>query len=204
VVKPGWAYQLLFEFYFLFFEFQNIISNILNTTLKTERIVLTKVEIIDGRRVIRMPDKSRTALDYPQRWDLLEMGDKATFRKTITDGDISMFAGATGDTNPYHFDDVYASKGRFKKRIAHGMLVTGLISTVLGTCLPGPGTIYLSQTISFKKPVFIGDTITAVAEVTNIHETKPIVTMTTNCYNQNDEPVVEGEAVVLVEYVDME
>ena len=165
---------------------------------------MTKVEVIDGKRVIRMPDKSRTALDYPQHWDLLEIGDKATFRKTITGGDLSLFAGATGDTNPYHFDDVYASKGRFGKRIAHGMIVTGLISTVLGTRLPGPGTIYLSQKIDFKQPVFIGDTVTAVVEVTKIHETKPIVTLTTNCYNQNDEIVVEGEAVVLVEYVNME
>ena len=165
---------------------------------------MTKVEVINGQRVIRMPAKSRTALDYPQDWELLEVGDKATFRKTITDGDISMFAGATGDTNPYHFDDSYAAKGMFKKRIAHGMLVTGLISTVLGTRLPGPGTIYLGQKIDFKKPVFIGDTITAVAEVTKIHETKPIVTLITNCYNQDGETVVEGEAVVLVQYVDME
>lgn len=165
---------------------------------------MTIVEEVDGQRVIRIPDKWRSAEDYPQRWDLLEIGDKATFRKTITDGDISMFAGATGDTNPYHFDEVYAAKGRFKKRIAHGMLVTGLISTVLGTCLPGPGTIYLGQTIKFKNPVYIGDTITAVAEVIKIHVTKPIVTLTTNCHNQNGEVVVEGEAVVLVEYVEMD
>ena len=165
---------------------------------------MTKVEIVDGKRVIRMPDQSRSAQDYPQAWDLLEVGDKASFRKTITDGDISMFAGATGDTNPYHFDDLYSSKGMFGKRIAHGMLVTGLISTVLGTRLPGPGTIYLSQKIDFKQPVYIGDTITAVAEVIKIHESKPIVTLTTNCYNQNNEIVVEGEAVVLVQYVDME
>jgi 3-hydroxybutyryl-CoA dehydratase len=165
---------------------------------------LTKVEIIDGKRVIRIPEKSRSALDYPQNWELLEVGDKATFRKTITDGDLSLFAGATGDTNPYHFDDLYSSKGRFGKRIAHGMIVTGLISTVLGTRLPGPGTIYLNQNIAFKKPVFIGDTITAVAEITKIHETKPIVTLSTNCYNQEDELVVEGEAVVLVDYVDVD
>lgn len=164
---------------------------------------MTKVEVIDGKRVIRMPEKSRSELDYPQAWELLEVGDKATFRKTITDGDISMFAGATGDTNPYHFDELYASKGMFKKRIAHGMLVTGLISTVLGTRLPGPGTIYLGQKIDFKKPVFIGDTITAVVEVVKIHESKPVVTLSTNCFNQDGEAVVEGEAVVLVQYVDM-
>ena len=169
-----------------------------------ERIGLTKVEIIDGKRVIRMPEKSRSEQDYPQAWDLLEIGDKATFRKTITDADISMFAGATGDTNPYHFDDLYASKGKFGKRIAHGMLVTGLISTVLGTRLPGPGTIYLRQKIEFKTPVFIGDTITAVVEVLKIHETKPVVTLATNCFNQAGEVVVEGEAIVLVQYVDME
>jgi len=165
---------------------------------------MTKVDEINGKKVIRLPAHSRSALDYPQCRDYIEVGDKATFRKTITDGDLSLFAGATGDTNPYHFDDIYAAKGRFGKRIAHGMLVTGLISTVLGTRLPGPGTIYLNQTLAFKRPVYIGDTITAVVEVVKIHETKPILTLSTNCHNESGEAVVEGDAVVLVEFVDVE
>jgi 3-hydroxybutyryl-CoA dehydratase len=154
---------------------------------------MTEVEIIDGKPAIRIPDKHRSDLDNPQTWNVL----------AVTDADIALFAGATGDTNPYHFDEVYASKGRFKKRIAHGMLVTGYISTVLGTILPGPGTIYLSQSLKFTKPVYIGDTITAIAEVLKIKENKPIVTLKTNCINQNGETVVEGEAVVLVDYVPM-
>jgi 3-hydroxybutyryl-CoA dehydratase len=149
---------------------------------------MTEVEIIDGKPAIRIPDKHRSDLDNPQTWNVL---------------DIALFAGATGDTNPYHFDEVYASKGRFKKRIAHGMLVTGYISTVLGTLLPGPGTIYLSQSLQFKRPVYIGDTITAIAEVLKIKENKPIVTLKTNCINQNGETVVEGEAVVLVDFISM-
>jgi len=164
---------------------------------------MTKVEIIDGKPAIRIPDKKRTFLDNPQAWNILEIGDKATYRRTVTDADIALFAGATGDTNPYHFDDVYASKGRFKKRIAHGMIPTGYLSTVLGTIMPGPGSIYLSQTLKFRNPVFIGDTITAVVEVTAIKEDKPIVTLATSCINQDGKTVVEGEAVMLVEFVDL-
>jgi 3-hydroxybutyryl-CoA dehydratase len=165
---------------------------------------MSKVEIVDGKPVIRIPLQHRTRLDKPQALDLIEIGDVATFRRTVTEADVALFGGATGDTNPYHFDEVYASKGRFGKRIAHGMLVTGYISTVLGTLLPGPGTLYLSQTLNFKKPVFIGDTITASAEVIKIKEDKPIVTLKTVCYNQKDEVVLEGEAVVMVEFVSME
>ncbi len=165
--------------------------------------LMTKVEMRDGKPVIRIPDKQRSDLDAPQTWNVLEIGDKATYRRTVTDADVALFSGATGDTNPYHFDEVYASKGRFKKRIAHGMLVTGYISTVLGTILPGPGTIYVSQSLKFRKPVYIGDTITAIAEVIDIREDKPLVTLRTDCLNQNGEKVVEGEAFVLVEYVPM-
>ena len=162
---------------------------------------MTEVEMINGKPAIRIPDKHRSNLDKPQTWDVLEIGDTCTYRRTVTDADIALFAGATGDTNPFHFDDEYASKGRFKKRIAHGMLVTGYISTVLGTILPGPGTIYLSQSLKFVNPVYIGDTITAIAEVLKIKENKPIVTLRTDCINQRGEKVVEGEAVVLVDYV---
>ncbi len=165
---------------------------------------MTNVEIINDRPAIRIPDKRRSEMDAPNAWNLLEIGDTGTYRRTVTDADIRLFAGATGDTNPYHFDDIYAERGRFGKRIAHGMLVTGYISTVLGTILPGVGTIYLDQKIRFNKPVFIGDTITAVAEVLDIREDKPIVTLRTDCINQHGVKVVEGKAVVLVEYVDVE
>ncbi|MBI2967321.1 MAG: MaoC family dehydratase [Bacteroidetes bacterium] len=162
---------------------------------------MTKTEKIDGKAVIRIPDKHRSDLDNPQSWNLIEVGDKASYRRTVTDADVALFSGATGDTNPYHFDEVYAASGRFKKRIAHGMLVTGYLSTVLGTILPGAGTIYLKQVLNFRKPVFIGDTITAIAEVLTIKDDKPIVTLSTTCINQNGETVIDGEATVLVEFV---
>jgi len=166
---------------------------------------MTRIEIVDGKPVTRIPERRRSAFDQQlESGNLIEVGDTATYRRTVTDADIALFSGATGDTNPYHFDETYAARGMFKKRIAHGMLVTGYISTVLGTIFPGPGTIYLSQTLEFRAPVFIGDTITAVVEVLSIKETKPIVTLPTDCVNQDGKTVVAGQAVVLVEHVPME
>lgn len=129
----------------------------------------------------------------------IEVGETASFTKTITETDVILFAGSTGDMNPFHINEEYARQTRFGKRIAHGMLVTGLISAVMGMKLPGPGTIYLRQELDFRRPVYIGDTITAVAEVLEVREDKLIVTLSTNCYNQHDEIVVEGKAVVLVD-----
>lgn len=128
----------------------------------------------------------------------LTPGQKATLTKTFTEADVIAFADASGDHNPVHFDEAYAQTTRFGKRIAHGMLVAGLISAVLGTQLPGPGTIYLGQELSFKAPVFLGDTITAVIEIATVREGKPIATLTTNCYNQDGTLVIEGKATVLV------
>jgi len=102
-----------------------------------------------------------------------------------------------GDFNPIHVDEEYAAASRFGARIAHGMLTGGLISAVLGNQLPGPGSIYLSQQINFLAPVYIGDTITAVVEVTAWRADKRIITLQTNCYNQNDEQIASGEAVLL-------
>lgn len=127
----------------------------------------------------------------------LTHGQKATLTKTFTEADILAFAEASGDHNPVHLDEAYAQTTRFGKRIAHGMLVAGLISAVLGTQLPGPGTIYLGQELSFKAPVFIGDTITAAIEVATVRDSKPIATLTTTCTNQNGEVVIEGKAVVI-------
>ena len=99
------------------------------------------------------------------RYDDITIGDKATFTKSITDDVIQSFATFTGDVNPIHLDKEFASTTMFQQRIAHGMLVASFISTVLGTKLPGKNTIYLSQQVSFKAPVSIGDTISVVAEV---------------------------------------
>jgi len=127
----------------------------------------------------------------------LTPGQKATLTKIITEADVQAFAEASGDKNPVHLDEAYAQTTRFGKRIAHGMLVAGLISAVLGTELPGPGTIYLGQELSFKAPVYIGDTVTAEIEVATVREGKPIATLLTNCYNQDGTLVIEGKATVL-------
>lgn len=130
----------------------------------------------------------------------VKIGDKATFTKTVTEDDIVAFARVTGDNQPLHLDDSYAAKTRFKKRIAHGMLSAGFISAVLGTKLaPSAVVVYLSQTLRFRLPVAIGDTITAEAEVTALDPEKRIATIRTDCLNQNGEAVVKGEATVLLD-----
>src|SRR5574338_275975 len=128
----------------------------------------------------------------------LQPGDKASRITTVTDEMIGGFAQLTGDTNPVHLDDAYAAGTRFGRRIAHGMIAAGLISAVLANDLPGPGTVYLSQTLQFKAPVYPGDTITTTVEVKSIRPGKPIVTLGTVCRNQEAVVVLEGEAVVLV------
>lgn len=127
----------------------------------------------------------------------LSVGQSASFGKTITEADILMFAAVSGDTNPVHINAEFAAGTMFKERIAHGMLSAGLVSTVLGTRLPGPGTIYLSQTLKFRAPVRIGDTVTATATVAALDAAKKRATLTTIC-TVNGKPVLEGEALVLV------
>ena len=127
----------------------------------------------------------------------IRVGDAAEFAKTVTETDIVMFAGITGDLNPAHVDQVWAEKTMFKGRIAHGMLSGGLISAVLGMQLPGPGSIYLSQELKFLAPVHIGDTITARAEVVEIIEGKNRVLIKTTCRNQDETVVVDGVALVM-------
>jgi len=128
----------------------------------------------------------------------INIGDTASITKVITQKDVEIFAQISGDLNPVHIDDSFAAKTIFGKRIAHGMLVGGLISGVIGTKLPGRGSIYLSQIMSFKKPVYFEDTITAVVKVIDIREDKPIITLNTQCLNQNQEVVIEGEAIVML------
>ncbi len=127
----------------------------------------------------------------------LSVGQSAMFGKTVTEADIMAFAGVSGDTNPIHLHEGFAKSTRFGQRIAHGMLSGSFISTVIGTKLPGPGAIYVSQTMNFMAPVLIGDTITAVATVTAIDTAKRRVTIKTQCLN-GDKVVIDGEAVVLV------
>lgn len=134
--------------------------------------------------------KGRTIAD-------LQIGDFAEHAKTISEGDVYLFAGITGDMNPAHINAQEAAKGMFKERIAHGMLSAGLVSAVLGMQLPGPGTIYLSQTLKFTAPVKFGDTITARAEVTERNPERNRVTLKTICTNQDGKVVLEGEALVM-------
>jgi 3-hydroxybutyryl-CoA dehydratase len=129
----------------------------------------------------------------------LLVGERASFSKTVTEADVSTFAGLIGDFNPIHVDAEYARKSRFGRRVAHGMFTGGLISAVLGSKLPGPGSIYLSQQIEFLAPVYIGDTITASVEVLSWRPEKRIVTLKTECFNQNEKQVVTGKAVLLVD-----
>jgi 3-hydroxybutyryl-CoA dehydratase len=128
--------------------------------------------------------------------DELKIGDTAEFSKTVSESDIYQFAGITGDFNPAHMNEEYAKKTFFKTRIAHGMLSAGFISTAIGTKLPGIGSIYIKQTLSFLAPVRIGDTITARVEVIEIIDGKNRVRLKTVCVNQEGTQVLDGEAVV--------
>ncbi|KPJ77439.1 MAG: enoyl-CoA hydratase [Deltaproteobacteria bacterium SG8_13] len=126
----------------------------------------------------------------------LQVGQSARFSKTITEADVYLFAGITGDLNPAHVDEEFAKKTYFKTRIAHGMLTAGFISTIIGTMLPGPGSIYIRQEVNFLKPVRIGDTVVATAEVAEVMSEKKRVRLKTFCTNQKGEVVLDGQAIV--------
>ena len=126
----------------------------------------------------------------------LKMGDTAEIQKTISETDVYLYAGITGDMNPAHLNEEYARGTLFKTRIAHGMLIAGLISTILGNKLPGPGTIYTHQSVDFLAPVRFGDTITARAEVVGLDAEKNRVRLKTTCMNQEGTLVLDGEAFV--------
>jgi 3-hydroxybutyryl-CoA dehydratase len=129
-------------------------------------------------------------------FDQMEVGDSDQFSKTVTDSDIYLFAGVSGDVNPAHINEEYAKGTFFKTRIAHGMLSAGFISAVIGTRLPGPGSVYMQQTLTFLAPVHIGDTITAKATVIEKMEEKKRVRLKTICTNQDGVATLEGEALV--------
>jgi 3-hydroxybutyryl-CoA dehydratase len=127
----------------------------------------------------------------------LKVGMSAHYAKTVTDADVVLFAGISGDTNPVHLNEEFAKETMFHGRIAHGMLSASFISTVLGTKLPGPGCIYLSQNLKFRAPVRSGDTVEARATITSIVPEKKRVVMETTCRVGN-QVVLEGEAIVMV------
>ena len=129
------------------------------------------------------------------------IGDTAHLSKTVTDADVRQFAALSLDVNPLHLDEEYASQSRFGQRISHGMLYASLISAVIGNQLPGPGTIYLSQSLQFLKPVFRGDTVTATVTVTAVDAPRRQATLRTDCHNQHGRLVLTGEARVLVDEV---
>ena len=126
----------------------------------------------------------------------LSVGQSASYAKTVTEADVILFAGITGDDNPVHINQEFAETTMFKGRIVHGIFCGGLISTVAGTRLPGPGAIYIEQSLKFKAPVRIGDTVTATVTVTAIDPAKRRVTLETLCA-VGDTVVIKGEAQVL-------
>ena len=125
------------------------------------------------------------------------VGEKAKVSKTISETDVYLFAGISGDFNPVHVNRVEAEGSMFKRQIAHGILVGSLVSNVIGMKLPGPGTIYMEQDFKFKLPVYIGDTVTACIEIVDIiNSKKNIIKLSTRVYNQNNEEVIDGYAIV--------
>lgn len=127
----------------------------------------------------------------------MKVGDKASVSRKFSREDVLSFSGFSGDSNPIHFDEDYASKSIFKKCIVQGPMVSSLIGGILGSELPGNGTIYLSQFAKFLKPVYIDDEVTATVEVISVRKDKPIVTLRTWVSNSKDECVLDGEAVIL-------
>ena len=127
----------------------------------------------------------------------LEVGMHDVYAKTITDADIVVFAGISGDTNPVHLNHEFAAGTMFEGRIAHGMLSAGFISTVIGTKLPGPGCIYVGQTLKFKAPVRVGDTVAAHCTVTELMPEKKFIKLSTQCM-VGDKVVIDGEATIMV------
>jgi 3-hydroxybutyryl-CoA dehydratase len=127
----------------------------------------------------------------------MSVGMTAVYTRTVTEADIVLFSGISGDANPVHLDQEFAESTMFKGRIAHGMLTASFISTVLGTKLPGPGCIYISQNLKFKAPVRIGDTVKARVTVTAVDQERGRITVATVCH-VGETQVIDGEAQLLV------
>lgn len=125
-----------------------------------------------------------------------KVGDAATLTITITDQMVRQFAALSGDHNPIHLDDAFAAKTRFGKRIAHGVLVSSILSRLAGTKLPGPGTIVISQDNRYKAPCYIGDTVTAEIRIVSVRKDKPIIKVEATVKNQDDVVLIEGDAIL--------
>jgi 3-hydroxybutyryl-CoA dehydratase len=132
------------------------------------------------------------------KFEEIQVGDSGQVTKTVTESDVILYAGITGDNNPVHINDIEAKASRFGQRLVHGMLTAGFISAVLGTCLPGRGAIYMGQTLKFLRPVHIGDTVTAIGEVIAKNEEKRQITMRTTVVNQDGKMVIDGEALAFL------
>ncbi|HPY41779.1 MAG TPA: MaoC family dehydratase [Thiolinea sp.] len=132
---------------------------------------------------------------------VVQVGDKAARQRIFTEADVHQFADLTGDHNPVHLDAEFAAGTQFKAQIAHGMLVGSLFTGILGEELPGPGSIYMSQNLSFKAPVYLGQEVTATVEVTSIREGKGIVSLDTYVTDQEGKVLVKGDAVLFVPWM---
>jgi 3-hydroxybutyryl-CoA dehydratase len=132
------------------------------------------------------------------RFEDLRLNMHAEHAHTVTERDVVRFAEVTGDRNPLHLDEAVAARSRFGTRVAHGMLLAGFISALLGTELPGPGSVYVAQTLRFNKPVKLGDTVITRVEVAALVPERRRATFATTCRNQHGETVVEGEATLLL------
>ena len=137
------------------------------------------------------------SLGHGYYFEDLAVGMEASYAKKITNDDVLAFAELSGDVNPVHLNDAFAAGTMFKQRIAHGFLTASLISTVLGTKLPGPGCIYLSQSLKFRAPVFIGDKVVATAKITSLDPEKGRAVLACSCA-VNGKPVIDGEALMMV------
>src|SRR5215204_3665261 len=124
----------------------------------------------------------------------ISIGQKATRSITLTAAHVKTFAALSGDYNPLHFDEAFVTKTKFKRLVVQGGLITGLLHALVAMDMPGPGTVFLSQNWKFTAPVFIGDTITAEAEVVSVHESKPVTQLKIKITRQDGEIVLEGEA----------
>ncbi|MEG6508712.1 MaoC family dehydratase [Methyloligella sp. 2.7D] len=141
---------------------------------------------------------AEAALGHGYYFEDLSPGMEASYSKVITAEDVDRFAVLSGDVNPVHVDEGFAATTMFKKRIAHGFLTGALISTVLGTKLPGPGCIYLSQDMKFRAPVYLGDEVTATVKIASLDAAKSRVVLDCAC-TVNGKPVITGQAVVMVD-----
>jgi len=127
----------------------------------------------------------------------ISIGMTASYSQTVTDSDIKAFSGISGDRNPAHVDEIYAEKSRYKKRIAHGLMTASYFSALFGTKIPGEGCVYVSQSLNFKRPVYIGDTVTATVEVTKVDMDKKRVFFKTTC-KVNSKIVTDGDAEIFI------